>query len=219
MESTRGGVTAGALRGPAGAGKTIGEAGRSLMAIVRDVSWSPSYVAFLVYIFVIVTYRYPVGQVAMAVALVGLLLEPGRFRMPPFLVWLAAFIFWAGVGYGQTTYPAIVRENLDAFVRLWLLALVAVNVLKTGPRIRFFLIFFLVLFVTHPVRGALFNNFLYGHNVAGRLVWRGVFMNPNDLAALTLLPLGIAAGLARDPNGWIRRGAQLSVALLIGLVL
>lgn len=193
-------------------------AGQSLGAIFRDVSWSPSYIAFLVYIFVIVTYRFPIGEVAMAVALFGLLVEPGRFRLPPFLLWLAAFLLWALVGYDRTTYPVIVRANLDAFVRLWLLALVAVNVLKSRPRIRFFLVFFVVLFVTHPVRGALFNNYMYGYNVAGRLVWTGIFNNPNDMAVLTLLPIGIAAGLASDPNRWIRLGARISVPLLIGLI-
>ncbi len=52
----------------------------------RGVGWSLAFVAFLVYMFVITTYRVRVGDVAMAVALFGLAFESGSF--PACLAWI-----------------------------------------------------------------------------------------------------------------------------------
>lgn len=189
-----------------------------LRSLVRDVDWSLSYVAFLVYIFVIVTYRVDVGDIAMIVALAGLLFER-RFRFPPLLVLFGVFLGWSLIGSAGTAYPDVVSERLLLFTRLWLVALVAVNVLTSWPRIRLFMVWLLLLFATHPVRGAIFNKYIYGFAEFGRLQWRDSFGNPNDLAALTLLPLGIAAALLRDRNRWIRWGAFASVVVLPALIL
>jgi O-antigen ligase len=182
------------------------------------VEWSVSYVAFLVYIFVIVTYRVDVADIAMIVALGGLLLER-KFRIPSPLVLFGLFIGWSLVGYAGTEHPDVVSERLLLFCRLWLIILVAVNVLTSWARIRLFLVWLLVLFATHPVRGAIFNKYIYGFAEFGRLQWRESFGNPNDLAALTLLPLGIAAALLRDRSRWIRWGALASVVVLPALIL
>lgn len=190
----------------------------TLRSLVRDVDWSVSYLAFLVYLFVIVTYRLPIGDVAMAVAVAGLFLEK-RLRLPPLLLLFGLFIVWALVGLTGTQYPEVVAEELLLFGRLWLITLVAVNVLTSWARIRFFLVLLLVLFATHPARGAIFNKYIYGFAEFGRIQWRESFGNPNDLAALTLLPLGIAAALLRDRSRWIRWGALASVVVLPALIL
>src|SRR2546426_9406095 len=54
-----------------------------------QVNWTPAFVGLLVYVFVIMTYRLPIGTVVMAGALVSLLLQRQSLRVPLFL-WLFA---------------------------------------------------------------------------------------------------------------------------------
>ena len=187
--------------------------------ILGDVQWTPAYVGLLAYIFAIVTFRLPIGEAAIILALVGIAVQRERLRFPPLLVWFSVFLLWALLGYAQSTYRPVVLEGWINFGKLWLIALVMVNALRTPGQVRFFAIFFLACFATHPARGAIFNYFIYGHSTFGRAVWNLSFGNPNDLAALTLLPLAIAASLLYDGNKWVRLGAKASVIVLPILIL
>jgi probable O-glycosylation ligase (exosortase A-associated) len=182
-------------------------------SIIGAVQWNAAYVGFLLYIFVIVTYRVPLATPAILLALIGLFLQPGGIRVPAPVAWFGIYILWGVLGYVQTEHPSVVWENLIQYSKVWLIALVAVNVLRTPGQIRFFLIFFLACFATHPARGTIFN-YLGGFTEFGRAAWNHIYGNPNDMAALTFLPLGIAAGLVKDSNKWIRYGALASVAVL-----
>jgi putative inorganic carbon (hco3(-)) transporter len=186
--------------------------------LFSDVQWTFGYVGLLLYVFAIVTFRLPIGTPAMLMALVGVFMGPGKVRVPPVLIAFGGFILWAAVGYTQTAYSAAVWERLILFVKLWLIAFAAVNTLRTPAQIRFFLVFFLVCFATHPARGAIFN-YLTGYTVFGRALWNHVYGNPNDLAGLTLLPLALAIALFRDVDAWIRRGAMVSIVVLAVVIL
>lgn len=192
---------------------------RGPRTLVGKVEWTLPYVALLAYIFAIVTYRLPIATPAMIVGILGLLFQRHTVRIPPLLWWFAAYLAWCLIGQTQTPYPDIVSQRIQDYGKLWLIALVAVNALRTPGQLRFFAIFFLFCFATHPVRGALFNTFLHGYSTFGRVLWNGSFGNPNQLAALTFLPLGIAAGLLNDRNKWIHRGALASVVVLPTLIL
>lgn len=185
----------------------------SFRAIVGQVGWTMSYVCLLLYVFAIVTYRLPIGSLAMVGALLGLFLQRGPIRFPPLIVSFGVFLLWGVVGYMESPFQAAVSERLNLLFKLWLIALVVVNTLRTWDQYRFFLIFFLFCFATHPARGAIFNYF-YGYTLVGRAVWNHIFENPNDLAALTLLPLSVAAMLLRDRSKWVRLGAKASVIVL-----
>lgn len=189
-----------------------------MRAIIGDVQWTPVYVGFLLYIFVIVTYRLPIATAAMILALAALLVQRERIRFPPLVLWFGIFILWGIVGYTQTRYNAVVWGELILFGKLWLIALVAVNALRTRGQIRFFLIFFLFCFATHPARGTIFN-YLGGYTEFGRAAWNHIFGNPNDMAALVFFPLAIAAGLLKDENKWVRRGALASVVVFPMVIL
>lgn len=186
--------------------------------LLSDVQWTPAYVGLLIYIFAVVTYRAPVGTPGLIVALAGVLLSGKRIRIPPVLWAFGAFIIWGAIGYTQSPYAWVVWDRLVLLGKLWLIALVIVNALRTPAQIRFFIVFFLVCFATHPARGAIFNYF-YGYTVFGRALWNHIYRNPNDLAALTFFPLGLAVGLLKDVNLWVRRGALVSVVTLAALVL
>ena len=60
-------------------------------------------------------------------------------------------------------------------VKLWLIVLLAYNALQGRRQIQFYMVFFLGCFAAFPVRGAMFNTFLYGEE--GRVVWVGIFSN------------------------------------------
>jgi O-antigen ligase len=186
----------------------------------RGVQWTLTFVGFLGYIFSITTYRFQIGDVSIVVALIGLLTMKEPVRVPGLLKGLGVFLLWAMMGYALSNFPALVYPKLDAMVRLWLIALVAANALRTRQQLRFFLVFWLACFAFYPVRGALFNYYLYGEKLAGRAIWNYVFNNPNDLAAFCILQLSMAFGVnALEAKGPVRLSARLGLAVLPLLIL
>jgi len=69
-------------------------------------------VGFVAYVFVIMTYRLPIGTLAMVAALTGLVLQREALRVPAFLWLLLAWMAWAVLGYAVTRYPDVVHETL-----------------------------------------------------------------------------------------------------------
>ena len=183
------------------------------------VGWTLTYIAFLAYCFVVITYRVPGADVAMAIALIGLPFLGARLSFPPFLLLMGAFVAWCAVGLLSTQYPPVVREHLLLITKLWLIALVAVNALRSPSQIRLFSFLFLGCFMLFPARGAMVN-YLGGYNVWGRALWNYIYANPNDLAALALLPLGVGVGLLKvERFKWTRYLTIASVAILPLLIL
>lgn len=190
------------------------------MAGRGGVEWSPSYAAFLVYLFVVTTYRLQLGTVAMAAALLLLPFEPRPLRLPGPVTWAFGFMVWAFVGWTATPYPAPVWKQLVELSKICCIMLVAVNVLTTRARLRFFTIAFLGFFAFYPVRGALFAYFIYGGTVQGRAAWNYIYSNPNDLAALCLLPLSLAIGMLFSERArWVRYCATAGAVMLPFVIL
>jgi len=186
----------------------------------RGVRWSLTYIGFLGYIYAITTYRFPIGDVSIVLALVGLLTTKESIRVPGLLKGLGLFLLWGMVGYAVSNYPDAVYAKLDAMVKLWLIALVAANALRTRQQVRFFLVFWLACFAFYPVRGAFFNYYLYGENLYGRAIWNYIFSNPNDLAAFCILQLSMALGLnSLEAKGPARLGTRLGLILIPLLIL
>ena len=186
----------------------------------KDVQWSLTYVGFLGYIYSITTYRFPLGDVSIICARFGLLLQKQPLRVPGLLKGLGLFLLWATVGYSVSIVPGAVLDRLEVMGKLWLIALVASNALRTRQQIRFFLAFWLACFAFYPVRGALFNYYIYHENLAGRAIWNYMFSNPNDLAAFCILQLSMALGLnAIEEKGPVRLGAWLGMAVVPFLIL
>ncbi|HEX6249915.1 MAG TPA: O-antigen ligase family protein [Gemmatimonadaceae bacterium] len=181
----------------------------------RGVGWSPAFIAFLVYIFVIVSYRLNVGTAAMIATLTALVIEPGRRRLPVLVAGAVALLGWSVIGYGTTAYPEIVRKDLIEFGKICLVTFAAVNLLRTPRRLRFFVLFYLAVFGLFPVRGALFNYFVYGQTEAGRIFGSFIFQNPNDLAAFLLLTLSLVAGVfSTEKVRWLRWSAIAGAATI-----
>ncbi|HEX7976997.1 MAG TPA: O-antigen ligase family protein [Gemmatimonadaceae bacterium] len=186
----------------------------------KGVQWNLTYAGFLGYIFAITTYRFPIGDVSIVCALVGLLMQREKVRVPKFLLGLGALILWAMVGYSMTRYPALVFDKLQIVLKLWFIALVAANALRTRQQIRFFLTFWLACFAFYPVRGAIFNYYIYRETIFGRAIWNYIYSNPNDLALYCILQLAMAFGLnAIEQKGPVRLGARLGMAVVPFLIL
>ena len=196
------------------------DGGWSLRSAFAGLHWSPSFAAFLLYVFVITTYRLNLGTLAMSVALIALPLERTSLRLPPLALMALAFLGWGFVGWGSSDYPTIVWDRLIEFAKICGVVLVAVNVLTTRPRLRLFLLAYLAYFAFYPVRGAFFNYFLYNGTMAGRAVWNYAYANPNDLAGVCLLFVALAAGvLVSERARWIRFAALAGIVLLPFLII
>jgi len=193
---------------------------RGLWRLVTDgVEWTPVYLGFLVYVFVVTTFQLNVADWAIGIATVGLLVQRQPLRFPPLLVWFGVFIAWCFIGYTQSDYGPVVWERIVDLAKLWVIVLVAVNALRTRAQLRFFLLFFLAAYAFYPVRGAYFNYYLYGQKPGGRAVWKFTYDNPNDLATLTLLALSVCAGmLYAERERIIRTLSLVGVGMLTLLV-
>lgn len=187
---------------------------------LKGVQWTLTIVGFLLYLLVITSYRLPLGEVAIGAALGGLFLQRGGVRFPLWLGWLTAFLLWAFVAASVTDYPELVRPQLIEVLKLCLIVLVAANAMQTRPQMRLFMVFFLGCFALWPLRGAMFNFFLYHSDMDGRAIWNQLYGNPNDLGAIALLQLSMAVMLLEsEPKGWVRWCAVLGVILIPMLIL
>jgi probable O-glycosylation ligase (exosortase A-associated) len=184
------------------------------------VQWTLIYIGFLGYVFAITTYRLPIGDISMALALIGLLTQRERFRMPGLLAGLGVFLIWCVIGYAVTRDPGLVWQRLQIVGKMWIIGIVAVNALRSREQIRFFIVWWLACFAFYPVRGAIFNYYIYHETVVGRAAWNYIFSNPNDLAAYCILLLGLALGLlSMERRGPVKLGTVLGLAMLPFLIL
>lgn len=188
---------------------------------LTNVQWSVAFVAFVVYVFVITTYRVPIATLAMVSTLGALPLEKRGLRFPSLVLWCVALLCWASLGLATSTRQDIVWDHVIEFGKVCLITFAALNVLRTRARFRLFLVLFLLFFVLYPVRGAFFNYFIYGETLAGRALWNNIYSNPNDLAGFCLLQLSIAAGLLCTERGRTTRlalGAAMVVLALLTIM-
>ena len=188
----------------------------------KGVEWSLSFVGLLVYFFAVTSYRIPVAQEAIILACIGLVADKhARVRFPAMMAFFAIYLLVAAVGYKGTEFSSVTWEPLLGHVKLFLITMATLAVLTTRARIRFFTFWYLACFAFFPVRGGLFNYFIYGATEQGRVAWNQIFSNPNDFSMLLLFPFALAMGLlGLEKKKWIRiacLGAITVLPLLIFL--
>ena len=157
----------------------------------QGVDWTLTYVAFLGFVFVVTTGRIPAGAPLMALGLVGLVFQREKLRMPAWLILFGMFVGWCALGLLLTKFPDVVLTNLIELAKRFLIALVAVNALRSRAHIRFFVVFYLGCYALYPIRGTLIDYFIVGSTLNGRAVWNYEYSNPNSLAAISLLVLAL----------------------------
>jgi len=162
--------------------------------------------ALSLYLFVVHSYRLPLGWVGALAGLIGVLLQR-RVRFPAPLLWVGAYLIWATLTALQSPYPNEVQTNLIAFSKVWLIFLIGINAPRTKPQWNYLLLIWLALYALFPIRGILFN-FVAGITTAGRYSWNFAWENPNDFALITLPMLGLCVAILHGtPPKWARAGA------------
>jgi len=187
---------------------------------VPKVQWTLTLFGFLLYLLVITSYRLPLGEVAIGLSLAGLAFQKGGIRFPAYLGWFIAFAGWSVLVTTQSAYPEWSRPDLILVIKECLIVFAAANALQTRGQVRLFMVFFLGCFALFPLRGAMFNFFIYHSDMQGRAIWNLLYSNPNDLGAMALLQLSMATALlASEPKGWVRWSAIAGVIALPMLIL
>ena len=183
--------------------------------MLSRTDWSIAFIAFLVYVFVVVSFRVPIGTAAMATALITMTLEAKQLRIPAAARWAIGLWVWALIGWPVSDYRDLVEKGLLDFAKVCAVLLVAINVISTRNRLRVVLLVLLGTFALYPVRGALFSYFIYGGNIMGRAAWNFIYLNPNDLAGFCLLMFSLVAGvLVTERAKWMRLGAAAGMLVL-----
>ena len=180
-----------------------------VVASSRLFDWPLTVVGLYIFTLAVVTFRFPVAEVGIAIAVIGLFLQASAIRTPLFVWIYAGFVLWAFVSSFASQFPELASKEVIERIKQAVIMLVVVNALRTERQIRFYLLFFVSCFVLFPIRGAIVN-YAVGQNVMGRMVWNYIYDNPNDLAALCALAFGVALSLA------LSRGTQKIVRIGCG---
>ncbi|MEO6445867.1 MAG: O-antigen ligase family protein [Gemmatimonadaceae bacterium] len=158
----------------------------------QGVDYSPAYLCFLLYFFIICSYVVNLGQAAMGAAILAITMgSKDRWRFPAPMFLMAAFMVIITLTFKSSAYRNYVWAPLEDMYKVFLIMLVGISVLNSRPRLRFFMFFALGTYALFPVRGGVFNWFIYSAATQGRVAWNNLFLNPNDYAALMLFPLGL----------------------------
>ena len=169
---------------------------------------------FVVYLWVVHSYRLPLGAAAILVGLCGVVLQRERLRIPAPLIWFGLWVAWAGIGYFTALHPEMTGPKIWEYVKLWLIFLLALNLCHTKQQLRLMIIAWLGIFAIYPVRGILMN-FIAGIQIQGRYQWNFIFSNPNDFATLTLPLMALAtATLQSAKEKWVKYCALAGTVLL-----
>jgi O-antigen ligase len=185
---------------------------------LREVEWSTIYIGFVLYMFTITTYFVNVGDIGMVIGLLGLLMLRQPMQVPLHLVLFGIYLGWSLLGMVTSPYPEIVGQRLIDYGKLWLIGLVAVNALRSRAQIQGYLIFITACFLLFPARGTI-RNYVVGYRPAGRAAWSYIYANINDLAALTLLALGVALAVFVSERHRRIRLAALGSGLAFAVVI
>jgi O-antigen ligase len=175
-----------------------------------------------IFTFFLVTARFPslFTEFGIYLALLGLLLRPDEISFPAPVRWAMALVLWGLV----TTFTAISPEtaygSLIELLKALVIFFVVMNALRTPQQLRSYILLFLAAFLVWPARGAL-TNYVTGNRYFGRAIWNGIYANPNDLAAITLLVLGLTLAIAtvKTQNPRVRRAAIAFVPVTVLILL
>jgi O-antigen ligase len=153
-------------------------------------------------------------------ALLGLVIRPQGLQFPAPLRWAVFFVLWAAVTAVSAIVPELAGPQLLALLKALVIFFVVVNTLRSPQQLRFYILLILVAFLIYPARGTL-QNYLTHNTLLGRAIWNKMYANPNDLAAMTILMLGLSLAIAtvKTQNRRVRLAAAAFVPVLVLIVL
>jgi len=181
-----------------------------------------SLFGLFMFTFFLVTARFPsfFTELGIYLALLGLLLRPQEVRFPAPVRWATALVLWGVVTTFTAISPEMAYAALIELLKALVIFFVVMNALRTPQQLRSYILLFLVAFLIYPARGAL-QNYVTGNRYFGRALWNGIYANPNDLAAITLLALGLTLAIATvsTQNPRVRWAAIAFVPVTVVIIL
>ncbi len=182
------------------------------------VEWTPAFVGFLGYLFATITFKFPIGTVSMATALLTLPLEKKALRMPPVALCAIGLVAWSFVGVATTDYHESVLDAVNEFAKVCAVIFVGLNVITTRARLRLIVVYTTILWFFFPLRGTIVG-YLGGNRLQGRALWNFIYSNSNDLAGLALLQLSVALSvLAVEHRWWVKLGTRVTVGTILVVI-
>ena len=195
---------------------------RARRAPAKAAASAVSLVGLFIFTFFLVTARFPnlFTEIGIYLALLGLLLRPQEVSFPAPVRWAAALVLWGLVTAFNAISPEMAYAALIELLKALVIFFVVMNALRTPQQLRSYILLFLVAFLIWPARGTL-TNYVTGNRYFGRAIWNGVYANPNDLAAITLLVLGLTLAIAtvKTQNPRVRRAAIALVPVAVLIIL
>jgi O-antigen ligase len=177
-------------------------------------------VALAFYMWLIHSYKLEGGgDFAVAGLIIGVFVRGGTLRLPGLLKFFLLFILWNTLGLTITPDTALTTDVVIGLGKLWIITFCLVNTVRTAAELRFLVIGWLAIYALYPVRGAFFNQYICQCTEFGRVGWNFVFENPNDLAALSLIPLGLAGGVATVERTKLFKWAGLAGVGILSLLI
>ncbi len=178
------------------------------------------FVCLLVFTVITVTARWHSAYIPIVLALAGTFFGRERIRFPAPFWWGVALLAWAFISAFVAMSPEVAFATLETRLKVMLIFLVILNAIRSEKQLWIYLLVFLGSFMIYPARGTLIN---YAHGItnAHRVYWNGIYDNPNDLAAMTILAAGVALSIATAAmqSKMVRRLTVGCAAILILIVL
>jgi O-antigen ligase len=176
--------------------------------------------AIFTFFFVTSRWSHLFTEFGIYLALLGLLLRPQDLSFPTPVRWAAAFLLWALVTAIFAVSPGTAFEELIERLKSLVIFLVVMNALRTPQQLRSYMLLILFAFLIYPARGTL-QNYVTGNTYMGRAIWNQIYSNPNDLAAITLLTMGMALAIStvRTQSSRVRWAVALFVPVMLTIVL
>lgn len=166
-----------------------------------------------------VTGRWTDAYLPMMGALAGTIFGRERIRLPPPFWWGMGLLAWALLdsffSISQLTTLTVLYDRL----KVMLIFLVVMNAIRTEKQLWIYLLAILAAFMIYPARGTVLN-FIHHDLTEGRASWNYIYSNPNDLAAMTLLILGVTLSIATaaTQSRTVRWSAAVCAAILVFVV-
>jgi len=175
--------------------------------------------ALMAYLFVVHSYKVPIGTACIVVGLLAVLMKERPVLVSDPMKWFAGYLGWSLLLLPLSINMAVSWEAWVESLKLLLIMFLALNSIRNPKQHRLFTLAWLGFFALYPVRGTLFN-FATGQSHFGRYAWNFTFSNFNDLAALTLIPLAMSIDRLRTPEKyWIKLCALAGLLILPFIIL
>lgn len=181
--------------------------------------WSLGVICVITYLFVVHSFKINLAAASIAVGLFTVVVYERPLRIATPFMWMSAYLLWALALVPGSIDPAVSWAAWIESFKILLIGLLVLNTVRNKNQHRLITLAWLGLFALFPVRGTLLN-FLTGQGSFGRYGWNFSFSNFNDMAALTLIPLGLSIErLQSSDKKWVKVCAGFGVLSLPFIVL